>query len=145
MRSKYAYTTEKEEIPTIYGVWTGKDYRPSSIRIFLSHNSNSCAAVQFHSDASMEAVDEQLEKLAFDDRRWRQCVTIDACSHGGEWPYSLLQEIGSKLINCYRCTNIGFFNLSTSASPWIVYKGVFIQDPFLRKPSRSASSMDSCE
>ncbi|GFT37328.1 uncharacterized protein TNCV_1127501 [Trichonephila clavipes] len=33
------------------------------------------------------------------------------------------------LVYCYRCTNVGFINSSTSASPWIACKGAFIQDP----------------
>ncbi|GFX71393.1 transposable element Tcb1 transposase [Trichonephila clavipes] len=60
----------------------------------------------------------------------------DACKRrltpapqGGERPYSFLRAVGSTLVYCYRCTNVGFVNLTTSAAPWIACKGAFIQDP----------------
>ncbi|GFV41861.1 uncharacterized protein TNCV_2958771 [Trichonephila clavipes] len=36
-----------------------EDYRPSKRRIFLSRNNSSCAVEQFHSDASLEAVERR--------------------------------------------------------------------------------------
>ena len=61
MSPKYAFTTKGERIPTIYGVWTGEDYRPSGRRIFLSRHWSSYfyAAKQFQSDASLEAMDRR--------------------------------------------------------------------------------------
>ena len=35
--------------------------------------------------------------------------------HSGEWSYIFLQVVGSTLIYCSRCTNVGCVNLSTSA------------------------------
>ncbi|GFU85868.1 hypothetical protein TNCV_2036991 [Trichonephila clavipes] len=58
-------------------------------------------------------------------------------------PYSFLQAVGSTLVYCYMCTNVGFVNSSTSAAPWIVCKGAFIQDPPQGKPSTAASAMGS--
>ncbi|GFW00772.1 uncharacterized protein TNCV_2305451 [Trichonephila clavipes] len=54
------------------------------------------------------------------------------------------QAVGSTLVYCYKCTNIGFVNPSTSAAPWIACKGAFIQDPPHGKLSMVASAMDSC-
>ncbi|GFV50779.1 uncharacterized protein TNCV_2214401 [Trichonephila clavipes] len=48
------------------------------------------------------------------------------------------QAVRSTLVYCYRCTNVGFVNSLTSAAPWIVCKGTFIQDP----PSRQ--TIDFC-
>ncbi|GFX63733.1 transposable element Tcb1 transposase [Trichonephila clavipes] len=39
--------------------------------------------------------------------------------HGGERPYSFLHSVGSALVYCYWCTNVGFVSLSTSPTPWI--------------------------
>ncbi|GFX77029.1 transposable element Tcb1 transposase [Trichonephila clavipes] len=47
-----------------------------------------------------------------------------------------LPEVGSTLIYCYRCTNVGFVNSSTSASPWIACKGAFTQDPLMANHRR---------
>ncbi|GFW31208.1 transposable element Tcb2 transposase [Trichonephila clavipes] len=46
-----------------------------------------------------------------------------------------------QLAYCYRCTNVGFINSSTSAAPWIVCKGAFIQDPPHSKPSTAAPAI----
>ncbi|GFX40465.1 uncharacterized protein TNCV_1412751 [Trichonephila clavipes] len=53
------------------------------------------------------------------------------------------KAVGSTLVYCYRCTKTGFVNSLTSATPWIVYKGAFIQDPSHVKTSTSASAMSS--
>ena len=49
--------------------------------------------------------------------------------------------IGSTLFECYRCTNVDFVNLLTSAAPWIACKGAFIQDPLHDKSSTAASAV----
>ncbi|GFX66069.1 hypothetical protein TNCV_4102091 [Trichonephila clavipes] len=54
------------------------------------------------------------------------------------------QLVGSTLVYCYICTNVGFVNSSTSATPWIACKGTFIQDPPHGKPSTAASAIGSC-
>ena len=51
--------TEEEEISTTYAILIEEEYWPSRRTIFLSHNSMSCAVEQFHSDASLEAVDQR--------------------------------------------------------------------------------------
>ncbi|GFV09730.1 hypothetical protein TNCV_2597851 [Trichonephila clavipes] len=38
----------------------GEDNKPSGRSIFLSRNRSSCAVEQFHSDASLEAVDRRV-------------------------------------------------------------------------------------
>ncbi|GFU39454.1 uncharacterized protein TNCV_3454901 [Trichonephila clavipes] len=60
--------------------------------------------------------------------------------HGGELQYSFLQAVGSTLVYCYRCTNVGFVNSSTSAAPWIACKGAFMQDPPHGKPGENLAS-----
>ncbi|GFY04011.1 uncharacterized protein TNCV_1197891 [Trichonephila clavipes] len=49
----------KENIQQIMEFERGEDYRPSRKRIFLSCNRGSCAAEQFHSNASLESLDQQ--------------------------------------------------------------------------------------
>ncbi|GFT09570.1 hypothetical protein TNCV_4947511 [Trichonephila clavipes] len=53
------------------------------------------------------------------------------------------RQLGSTLVYCYMCTNVGFVTSSTSAAPWIAYKGAFIHDPPHGKPSTAASAMGS--
>ncbi|GFX11391.1 uncharacterized protein TNCV_2804521 [Trichonephila clavipes] len=53
------------------------------------------------------------------------------------------KAVGSTLVYDYKFTNVSFVNSSTSAAPWIAYKGVFIQDPPHGKPSTVASVMGS--
>ena len=75
---------------------------------------------------------EQLKKLAVDDRRWHQWATIDTCC---AWQWMT--------VYCYRCSNVSFINLLTSAALWIEYKDAFIQTPLHSKPSMTASAMSS--
>ena len=85
---------------------------------------------------------KQLEKL-----HWKTEDAVNArrstpVSHSGEWPYSILQAVDSTLMYCYRCTNIGFVNSSTSATPWTACKSAFIPYPPHGKAS-TASAMGS--
>ncbi|GFV76788.1 uncharacterized protein TNCV_4730081 [Trichonephila clavipes] len=122
-------------------------YRPSKRKIFLLCNRSSCAAEQFHNDVSLEAVHRRAPN---NSKNWQWTTEGDVSArrstlapHGGEWPYSFLQVLGSTLVYCYRCTNVGFVNSSTSAVPWIACKGVFIQDSPHGKISTAASAMGS--
>ena len=63
--------------------------------------------------------------------------------HGGEWPCTFLHAVGSTLVYCYRCTNVGFVDLSTSAESWTEWKDSFTQDPPHCKPSTAMSAMDA--
>ncbi|GFY11496.1 uncharacterized protein TNCV_3183341 [Trichonephila clavipes] len=49
----------KEKFKQLAEFERGEDHRPSRRRIFQSRNRSSCAAEQFHSDTSLEAVDRQ--------------------------------------------------------------------------------------
>ena len=143
----HASKTEKEKNLTTYGVWTREDYRSSKRRIFLSRNSSLCATEQFHSDASLETVDQRAPNN-LKNRQWTaEAYVITPRStlapHGGEWPYSFLQAIGRMLVYCYKCTNAGLVNSCTSAKPWTTCKGAFIQDPPHGKSSTAASAMGS--
>ncbi|GFU34169.1 uncharacterized protein TNCV_3199611 [Trichonephila clavipes] len=116
---------------------TGKDYQPLRRRIFLSRNRSSCAAEQFHSEASVEAPNNS--------KNWQWTPEGDVsvrrltfAPHGGERPYSFLQAA-----RCYRCTNVSFVNSSTSTAPWIACKGAFIQDPLHVKLWTTPSAMCS--
>ncbi|GFV01069.1 hypothetical protein TNCV_1009901 [Trichonephila clavipes] len=51
-----------------------EDYRPSRRRIFLSRNWSSCAAEQFHSDESLEAVDQRAPN---NSKNWQWTVEGD--------------------------------------------------------------------
>ena len=92
MRSKYTSMMEEEEILTIYRVWTEEDYQLSRRRIFLLCKSSSCAAEQFHSDVSLEAVEwrvpNNLKNWQWtregDVSRW----LLTPAPHSGKWPYS---------------------------------------------------------
>ncbi|GFX90484.1 hypothetical protein TNCV_4334891 [Trichonephila clavipes] len=107
----------------------------------------SCAAEQFHSDASLEAVDRRAPN---NSNNWQWTTEGDVSSrpstpalHGGEGLYSFLHAIGSMLVYCYKCTNDVCVNSSTSAAPWIACKVAFMQDPPHSKPSAAASAMGS--
>ncbi|GFT48263.1 uncharacterized protein TNCV_4708361 [Trichonephila clavipes] len=81
---------------------------------------------EFNSDVSLEAVDQRAPNNSIN---W-WCTTEGDISvrrstpapHGGELPYSFLHAVSSPLVYCYRCTNVGFVNSSTSAVPWIACK-----------------------
>ena len=104
----------------------GEDYRPSRRRISLSRNSSPCAVEQFYSDASME----KMKRWApTNSKNWQWTTEGDVSvrrstpvPHGGVWQYSFLQAVGSTLVYCYRCTNVGFVNSFTSAAPWTARK-----------------------
>ncbi|GFW91246.1 uncharacterized protein TNCV_736611 [Trichonephila clavipes] len=49
----------KEKFQQLTEFKRGEYYQPSRRRIFISRNRSSCAAEQFHSDASLEAMDRQ--------------------------------------------------------------------------------------
>ena len=139
VRLKYDSKTEEGEIPTIYSVWTREDYWPTRERIFLLCNSSFYVAKWFHGDRSLEAVDRRAPN---NSKNWQWMTESDIsvrrstlAPHGGEWPYSFLQEVGCTLVYFCNCTNVGFIKLSMSASPWTASKGVFIQDPPHDKPS----------
>ena len=59
--------------------------------------------------------------------------------HAGELPYSFLKAEGRTLVFCYRSTNVGFVNSSTSAASWIAYENAFIQDNPSRRTHRRLS------
>ncbi|GFX45528.1 transposable element Tcb2 transposase [Trichonephila clavipes] len=93
---------------------------------------SSCTVEQFHSDTSLKVVDRRAPNNAKncqwtteDDDSARRSTPAP---HGGEGPCIFLQAVGSTLVNCYRCSNVAFVNLSASAATWIAYKGAFIQD-----------------
>ncbi|GFW25201.1 uncharacterized protein TNCV_2262591 [Trichonephila clavipes] len=97
---------------------------------------SSWAAEQFHSDASLKAVDRRAPKSL---KNWQWATEGDVsmpqltpAPHGGELQYSFLQAVSSMLVYCYRCTNFGF----VKSLRWIVCKGAFIQDPSHDKPMR---------
>ncbi|GFT33685.1 transposable element Tc1 transposase [Trichonephila clavipes] len=82
--------------------------------------------LNFHSDVSLEVVDQRAEN---NSKNWQWKTEGDVSTrrstpapHGGERPCSFLQSVGNTLIYCYRCTNVGFVNSSTSAAPWIACK-----------------------
>ena len=147
VRPKYASTTEEKEIPSTHGVCTGEDYLLPRRSIFLSRNSISCAAEQFHRDASLETMDR---RALNNSKNWQWTTEGDVSArrskftpHGGEWPCSFLQVVGSTLVYLCRCTNVGFVNSSTTAAPWTTCKGSFIQDPPHGKPSTVVSAVGS--
>ena len=87
---------------------------------------------------------EQLEKLSVDDGRWGQMRWSIPVPHGGEWPYSFFQAVGSTLVYCYRCINVRFDNSLTSAAPSTVCKAAFIQDTSTsRETIEAVSAMGS--
>ncbi|GFX90719.1 hypothetical protein TNCV_3195371 [Trichonephila clavipes] len=118
----------------------GEDYRPSRRWIFLSRNRSSCAAEQFYSDASLEAVDLRAPN---NSKNWKWTTALDD-------RHLLLMAVNDRTAS-YRqlavrwltCTNVGFVNSSTSAVPWIACRGAFIQEPSNGKPSTVASAMGS--
>ncbi|GFW55034.1 uncharacterized protein TNCV_2786491 [Trichonephila clavipes] len=57
--------------------------------------------------------------------------------------WNFIPAVGSKLVYCYRCTNVGFVNSATSAGSWIACKGALIRDPSHGKPLTAASTMGS--
>ncbi|GFU94009.1 transposable element Tcb1 transposase [Trichonephila clavipes] len=63
-----------------------------------------------------------MEELHVDRIEYRQTV-----SHA--FIHSFFLAVRSTLVYCYRYTNVGFVNSSTSAASWIVCKGSFIQYP----------------
>ncbi|GFW11547.1 uncharacterized protein TNCV_3810661 [Trichonephila clavipes] len=91
---------------------------------------SSCAAEQFHSDASLEVGNR---RALNNSKNWQWMTEGDVSGrrsppvpHAAEGPFSFLQAVGSTLVYCYRCTNVGLVNLWTSAAPWIACKNVFI-------------------
>ncbi|GFS84464.1 transposable element Tcb1 transposase [Trichonephila clavipes] len=46
------------------------------------------------------------------------------------------KAVGSTLVYCYRCTNVGFVNSSVSAAPWNACKSTLIQDPLMANHRR---------
>ena len=129
MRPKYASTKEEGEISTTYGIWTREDFQPSRRRIFLLRYSSSCAAEQYHSDASLEAVDWQVSN---NSKKWQMMMEADISMQGSkpvldasDWPYKFLQAVGSILVYCYRYTIVGFVNLSLSAESLDCVEGYF--------------------
>ncbi|GFU99568.1 uncharacterized protein TNCV_4082891 [Trichonephila clavipes] len=85
-----------------------------------------CAAEHFHSDASLESVDRRAPN---NSKNWQWTTEGDvsvrrltSAPHDGEGTYSFLLAVGSMSVYCYRCTNAGFVNSSTSAAPWIACK-----------------------
>ncbi|GFU59148.1 uncharacterized protein TNCV_4746711 [Trichonephila clavipes] len=65
-----------------------------------------CAAEEFHSDASLEAVDQQAPNTS---KHWQWTAEVDVSArrstpalHGKERPYNFLQAVGSTLVYCYR-------------------------------------------
>ena len=134
---------EEGEIPRTYGVWTEEDYRPSKRRVFLLHSSSSCAAEQFHSDESLEAMDRRAPK------NWQWMTEGDVsvrrstlAPHGVEWLHSFLQTVGSTLLFYYRCTKVGFVNLSTSAAPQTAQGYLYTGSPS-RQTIETASAVGS--
>ena len=118
------------------------NYRLWRRRIFLFSSSSSCWMEQFNSDASLEAMYRQAPNNL---KNWLWTTEGDVNSrrstpdpHGGEWPLNFLQAVGSMLVYCCRCTNVGFVDLSTSTAPWIACKGVFLQDTPFGKLSMAA-------
>ncbi|GFT76023.1 uncharacterized protein TNCV_1255331 [Trichonephila clavipes] len=71
---------------------------------------------------------------ARDDQQLHRMVGMTVQLPPGSW-----QHVG----HCYRCTNVGFVNSSTSAAPWNACKGDFIQNPPHGKPSMAASVVGS--
>ncbi|GFU87451.1 uncharacterized protein TNCV_2445851 [Trichonephila clavipes] len=78
-----------------------EDYRPSRRRIFLSRNRSSCAAEQFHSDTSLEAVDRRAPN---NSKNWQRTTeespsrqTIDGCVCSGLMSTEPGKLIGTKL------------------------------------------------
>ncbi|GFT66895.1 mariner Mos1 transposase [Trichonephila clavipes] len=76
------------EIPTTYATLEREDYRPSRRRVGLSRNRSSCRAEQFHSDASLEAVDPRAPN---NSKNWLWMMEGDVsprrstpAPHGGE-------------------------------------------------------------
>ena len=133
---------EEGKFPTTYVVRIREDYQLSRRRIFLS--CSSCAFPQCPECGNGGTMStEQLKKLVVDNGMWRQHETIDTWSISRRMTVRFLQEIGSPSTYCYRCTNIGFVNSSTSDAPRTVGKGAFVQDPIHRKSSMAASSMGS--
>ncbi|GFV30276.1 uncharacterized protein TNCV_97511 [Trichonephila clavipes] len=78
VRPKYVSTTKQGEIPTTYGVSTGEDCRPSRRKIFLPHNRSSCAAEQFHSDASLEALNRRAPN---NSKNWQWTTEGEVSAH----------------------------------------------------------------
>ena len=50
--------------------------------------------------------------------------------HGVEYPPNLIQAVGSTLVYCYSCTNVGFVKSSTFPAPWTACKGAIVHDIF---------------
>ena len=78
MRPKWASTTEEGENPTNYGISKGEYYWSSKRRTFLSRNSSSYAWEQFHSDWSLEEVDQRAPN---NSKKW-QCTTECSSARG---------------------------------------------------------------
>ncbi|GFW64683.1 transposable element Tcb1 transposase [Trichonephila clavipes] len=120
--------------------------RPAMIR-YLDHSattamwsiSSSGAAEQFHNDESLEAVDRRPPN---NSKNWQWTTQGNVsvrrstpAPHGGESSMvSVLQAVCSPQVFCYRCTNVGFVNSSTSTAPWIACKGAFIHNSPHGKP-----------
>ncbi|GFX82496.1 uncharacterized protein TNCV_2166441 [Trichonephila clavipes] len=74
---------------------------------FLSRNESSCAVEQFHSDASLKAVDRRVP------------------NNSKNWQWKVRKAVGNTLVYYYRCNNVGLVYSSTSAAPWIAYESRF--------------------
>ena len=141
-RPKYASITEEEEIPRTYewgriiGLREGRfSYR--TIVILVQKNNSTVMRVW------KQWTDERRTTRKSCSGTWRQNATIDTCS---AWRWMTVQHPPgscSKLVYCYRCSNVGFKNSSTSASPWVACKGALVQDLPHGKPSTPVSAMDS--
>ena len=94
--------------------------RSQKRRPLLSRSSSLCAAEQLHSDAGLKAVDRRApnssRKLAEATGGDISVLRPSPAPHDGEWPYSILQAIDSKLVYCYKCTYVGFISSSISAA-----------------------------
>ena len=133
VRPKYASTTEEKEIPSTHGVCTGEDYLLPRRSIFLSRNSISCAAEQFHRDASLETMDR---RALNNSKNWQWTTEGDVSArwllfapHGPEWPNNFPQSVGSILIYCYRCRNMGFV-----IRQLLLHRGLLAKVPLYRIP-----------
>ena len=106
---------------------------PLRKRIFLSCNSNSCAAEQFHSDANLEKVHHGSPN---NSKNWQWTTEGDVSArwllfapHGPEWPNNFPQSVGSILIYCYRCRNMGFV-----IRQLLLHRGLLAKVPLYRIP-----------
>ncbi|GFT79746.1 uncharacterized protein TNCV_3089771 [Trichonephila clavipes] len=73
-------------------------------------------------------------------RVWKQWIDEHRKTGGGRWkvmpacddrhllriPVNDRTASSRQLVYCYKCTNVGFVNLSTSAALWIACKAAFI-------------------